>query len=165
MSEETPNTTNQTGQPKPISSRKNLVINGVLAALGLLVLYFLVSLAVRVFNPPPDPSELTGGKINNKLVIQVEVLNGNGIPKITDQLIAYLRTQGFDVVEKGNYNSFNVENSSVIDRVGNRAAAQKLAQVLNIDEGKIQTMVSYEYYADLTLVLGKDYKNLTPFNR
>ena len=165
MSDESPNTT-QTSEKNPsTSSTKNIIINGVLVLLGLIVLYFLVSLTVRIFNPPPDPSELTGGKVNNKLIIQVEVLNGNGVPKITDQMITYLRSQGFDVVEKGNYNSFNVENSAVIDRIGNHTAALKLAQVLNIDESKIQTMVSYEYYADLTLVLGKDFKNLTPFNK
>lgn len=165
MSDESPNTSSNSGTNPSPSGTKNIIINGVLVLLGLIVLYFLVSLTVRIFNPPPDPSELSGGKINNKLIIQVEVLNGNGVPKITDQMITYLRSQGFDVVEKGNYNSFNVENSAVIDRIGNRAAAQKLAQVLNIDESKIQTMVSYEYYADLTLVLGKDFKNLTPFNK
>lgn len=144
---------------------KNIVLNTLLVLLGLLVVYFLISIIVRIFNPPASPSILTGDKVNTHLIIQVEVLNGNGVPKITDQVIAYLRSKGFDVVEKGNYNSFNVENSSVIDRTGNHEAALKLAKVLNIDESKVQTLISYEYYTDLTLVIGKDFKNLSVFQK
>jgi len=165
MAEEIPSSQSEKQSPTTSSSRKNWIFNGVIIFLGLLTVYFLVSAFIRIFNSPPDPSKLSASKVDHKLVIQIEVLNGNGIPKVTDQLISYLRTQGFDVVEKGNYNSFNVENSSIIDRVGDLSAARKLAEILNIDDSKIITQISYEYYADLTLVLGKDYKNLSAFRK
>lgn len=165
MAEEIQSSQSENQPPTSSSSRKNWIFNGVIIFLGLLTIYFLVSAFIRIFNSPPDPSKLSASKVDRKLVIQIEVLNGNGIPKVTDQLISYLRTQGFDVVEKGNYNSFNVENSSIIDRVGDLSAARKLAEILNIDDSKIITQISYEYYADLTLVLGKDYKNLSAFRK
>lgn len=165
MAEDTPSNQSENRPSASSSSRKNWIFNGVIIFLGLLTIYFLVSAFIRIFNSPPDPSELSASKVDHKLVIQIEVLNGNGIPKVTDQLISYLRSQGFDVVEKGNYNSFNVENSSIIDRVGDLSAARKLAETLNIDDSKIVTQISYEYYADLTLVLGKDYKNLSAFRK
>lgn len=157
---------NNDPQPTAVSSKsKNWIFNGIIGVLGLLTVYFLISVIIRLFAGSPDPAKLNASKVDHKLVIQVEVLNGNGVPKVTDELIAYIRNQGFDVVEKGNYNSFNVENSSIIDRVGDQAAAKKLAEILNISESKIVTQISYEYYTDLTLVLGKDYKNLSAFQK
>ncbi|MCK6601850.1 MAG: LytR C-terminal domain-containing protein [Bacteroidetes bacterium] len=148
--------------PEP---KKPWIVNATLGLAILLCLFFVVSLIIRFSNPPSDPSRLDPEKIDPKLVIQVQVLNGNGVPKITDQIISYLRQQGFDVVEKGNYSSFNAEHSVVLDRVGDKAAANKLAEVLGIIPARVLSQISYEYYADLTLVIGKDFKNLTPFSK
>lgn len=160
--------TPQPESPKPDffpEPKRPWIVNATLGVAVLLCLFFVVSLAIRFMNPPADPSRLDPEKIDPKLVIQIQVLNGNGIPKLTDQAIAFLRQQGFDVVEKGNYSSFNTENTVVLDRIGDKAAAKKLADVLGLPSGRILTQISYEYYADLTLVIGKDYKILAPFNK
>ncbi|NUQ81216.1 MAG: LytR C-terminal domain-containing protein [Bacteroidetes bacterium] len=148
--------------PEPPQSKSLMIIIGVLGSLSLI---FIIMLIVNFSTQPPQPSDLDPEKIDPKLVIQIQVLNGNGVPKVTDQVVAFLRQQGFDVIDKGNYSSFNVAESVVIDRIGDKAAAKKLADGLGLPAARILTQVSWEYYADLTVVIGKDFKSLTPFNK
>ena len=52
----------------------------------------------------------------------------------------------------------------VIDRIGNRANAEKLAEVLGIEKNKIIQQLNKDYFLDATLVIGKDYNKLEPLN-
>lgn len=142
---------------------KNALIVNI--GLAIIVLFFLIAVIVRWVNSPPDVENIRADQVDNKLVIQVEVLNGNGIPNILEPAITHLRQSGFDVVEKGNYHSFNVEKSVVIDRIGHQKAAQKLAESLGLTHEQILTQISNEYYTDMTVVLGRDFRNLTPFKK
>jgi hypothetical protein len=95
-------------------------------------------------------------------VIQVDVLNGCGVSGIAVKFTEFLRARGFDVLEMGNYKSFEVELSMVIDRVGNRKNAKKVASALGIDEKNIIEQISNDSYLDCSIVIGKDYKSLKP---
>lgn len=97
-------------------------------------------------------------------VIQVEVLNGCGTPGIADRFTDYLRNNNFDVVQMGNYMSFDVDNSFVIDRTGEIEKADALAEVLGIDRKFVISQINKNYFIDVTLIIGKDFNQLKPNN-
>lgn len=98
-------------------------------------------------------------------LVQVEVLNGCGAPGVADLFTEYLRNNNFDVVQLGNYRSFDVDNSLVIDRTGNKVAAEKLADVLGINKKFIISQVNKDYFIDASLIIGKDFHLLKPKNK
>jgi len=96
---------------------------------------------------------------NVQQLIQVEVLNGCGVTGVGDGLTDVLRAKGIDVVKTGNYRSFDIENTFIIDRLGKIETANRVADSLNLDKRFIITEKNKNYFLDLTIVIGKDYKN------
>ena len=96
-----------------------------------------------------------------KDLIQVEVLNGCGKNGIADKFTELLRKNNFDVVNTGNYKTFDVNYSIVIDRTGNLQNAIKLADLLNIDRKNVIQQINKNYFLDVTLIVGKDYNSFT----
>ncbi len=96
---------------------------------------------------------------NVQQLIQVEVLNGCGVAGIGDGLTDVLRSKGIDVVKTGNYRSFDIDNTFIIDRLGKIETANRVADSLNLDKRFIITEKNKSYFLDLTIVIGKDYKN------
>jgi len=97
-------------------------------------------------------------------IIQVEVLNGCGVEGAAAKFTNYLRQKNFDVVQVGNFRSDTIEETIVIDRSGNTANAEKLADVLGIEKKNIIQQLNKEYLLDATLVIGRDYSKLKPLN-
>lgn len=91
-------------------------------------------------------------------VIQVEVLNGCGAAGVADKFTDLLRKNKFDVVQAGNYISFDIDNTMIIDRTGNNANAEKVASALGIDHKNIIMQKNENYFLDVSVVIGKDYK-------
>jgi len=98
-------------------------------------------------------------------IIQVGVRNGCGEPGLAARTRDFLVRAGFDVVEVGNYSSFDVDSSMVIDRAGDLAAARRVARALGIPARRVRQDLQPEYYLDASVVLGEDYSTLTPFRR
>ena len=96
---------------------------------------------------------------NVQQLIQVEVLNGCGVTGVGDGLTDILRAKGIDVVKTGNYRSFDIENTFIIDRLGKIETADRVADSLNLNKRFIITEKNKSYFLDLTIVIGKDYKN------
>lgn len=96
---------------------------------------------------------------NVQQLIQVEVLNGCGVTGVGDGLTDILRAKGIDVVKTGNYRSFDIENTFIIDRLGKIETADRVADSLNLNKKFIITEKNKSYFLDLTIVIGKDYKN------
>jgi hypothetical protein len=96
---------------------------------------------------------------NVQQLIQVEVLNGCGVSGIGDGFTDVLRAKGIDVVKTGNYRSFDIDNTFIIDRLGKIETANRVADSLNLDKRFIITEKNKSYFLDLTIVIGKDYKN------
>lgn len=92
--------------------------------------------------------------------LQIEVLNGCGVPKIADKFTAYLRKKGYDVVRTDNYESFNVPATLVIDRGGDLASARKLADALGVPKREVISETHDMYMVDATVVLGKNFRTL-----
>ena len=148
---------------KPVAARKDprtILLDVIIGALGLLVLVLAYSFASRmIFRPPVDP--VRSGSATQG-TIQVDVLNGCGVPGAGTSMTAYLRARGCDVVEYSNYRSFDVRESLVIDRAGNRENAEKVAYALGIRKGNIIQQINQDYYVDVSVLIGRDYPTLKP---
>lgn len=92
--------------------------------------------------------------------VQVEVLNGCGIAGAADNVTNFLRDRKFDVVQMGNYRTFDIDESIVIDRKGNMKTAENIADSLGINRLNVIQQVNKNYLLDVSIIVGKDYKKL-----
>ena len=143
------------------TSTINLMLNILIFFLVSLIIYLSYSVFVKVTgleeeDSLPLPNEAAS------TIIQVEVLNGCGVSGIADRFTDYLREENFDVVNIGNYISFDVTESLVIDRIGNMANARKVAKSLGIKMNNIIQQLNDDYFLDVSIVIGKDYYKLQP---
>ena len=107
-----------------------------------------------------EPEEVLGP-------LQVEVLNGCGVPGLAHQFTDYLRRNNVDVVRTGNYEeeeygrpNFNVDRSVIIDRRGSERNAIRIAEILGLDNSRVIQQVNEAYLIDATIVLGRDFRAL-----
>lgn len=134
--------------------------NVLLGSLGVVVLILIYSFVHRTFiEPPVEPEIVQSGKHH---VIQLDVLNGTGTPKLGQRCTDYLRARGFDVVEMGNYKEA-VEQTRIIDRAGNIEAAQQVAKALGIPKERVSQHIDRNAYLDVSILIGKDFRTLKPF--
>jgi len=119
------------------------------------------SVIIKLSDRKEVEREIVSGKEASE-IIQIEVLNGCGVSKIADRFTDYLRDRDFDVVNIGNYNSYDIDESLVIDRIGNLANARKVAETLGINKENVIRQLNDEYFLDVSLVIGKDYHKLNP---
>ena len=98
-----------------------------------------------------------------KQKMQVEVLNGCGKAGIAATATDFLRNSEVDVIYSGNFDRFDVSQSMVIDRVGNKNNAEKIASILGIEDELVKTEINQSRQLDVTVILGKDYPTLKPF--
>ena len=151
------------GKKKQLSPR-SLILNIVIVILGVIVFFLLYSFITNsIVNKPvewttesPELGDATGE------IIQLDVLNGCGVRGIAQDFTDYLRKRNFDVVQSANYKTFDVEESLVIDRTGDLAAARKVAYALGIDEKNIVQQINPDYYLNVSVVIGRDYEKLKP---
>lgn len=140
--------------------QNNLYLNTAIGFLSILLFFLLAALATRVVYPrvlnkrAATSSDLIGP------VIQLEVLNGCGEPGIANNFTGILRKNGFDVVETGNFETFDVEKTMIISRTLSTDNARRVAAALGVAEENIISEVSPDFYLDVTVVLGWDYLNL-----
>ncbi|WP_018128563.1 LytR C-terminal domain-containing protein [Balneola vulgaris] len=142
------------------ASPNPLYLNAAIAFLSVLLLGLLIALATRiiyprVFNERADQSTELIGRI-----IQLEVLNGCGVPGIANNFTGLLRDNGFDVVETGNFERFDVQETMVISRSSSLDNARRVALALGVSEENIIREESPHFYLDVTVVLGSDYEKL-----
>ncbi|MBE0550794.1 MAG: LytR C-terminal domain-containing protein [Ignavibacterium sp.] len=95
----------------------------------------------------------------------MEVLNGCGVSGVAEKLTDYLRTNNIDVVNLGNYRSFEIENSIIIGRNEKIYNAEIIAAIVGLDEHSIIQQINPDYMLDVTFILGKDYRDLIPLKK
>ena len=144
------------------SSTVNLFLNIVIFVLTCVIIYMLYSIFIKVSNNI-HPSNYQTNEQTAANIIQLEVLNGCGVTGTSDRFTDFLRSNRYDVVKTGNYFSFNVDESLVIDRIGNLANAFKVAKSLGIKNENVIQQLNKEYFLDVSVVIGRDYFNLAPF--
>lgn len=144
------------------SSTLNLLLNVFIFLLTAVIFYMLYSIYIKLTNNPEAIEEQTNEQTASD-IIQVEVLNGCGVGGVGDRFTDFLRSNNFDVVNIGNYISFDVDESLVIDRTGNMANAYKAAKILGIKNENVIQQLNKDYFLDVSIVIGRDYFNLAPF--
>lgn len=111
--------------------------------------------------PPPKEEE-------QQKILQVEILNGCGVRRLVARIADLMRQDGFDVVNTDNYKEnnqirFSIQNSFILDRLGNQTNAKSIADAIGIDYSNIRTEISPDMMLDATIVIGHDYKQLKYF--
>ena len=102
---------------KPAGKVANIFLNLIIVLLAGLIIFMSYSLftKIKALSSGDDTTEAKPSKI-----IQLEVLNGCGIGGVADKITSYLRQNNFDVVQVGNYTSFDIDNTLVVDRTGKK---------------------------------------------
>ena len=144
------------------SSSENLIINIVIAFLFVVIVFMSYSLYRKIIVSNKTENQNVKG-LRKNIQIQVEVLNGCGVEGTADRFTDYLRKNNFDVVQMGNYISYDIEKSLVIDRTGNMANAYKIAEILGIDRKSVIQQINKNYFLDASIIIGKDFNNLKPY--
>lgn len=144
------------------SSTINILLNTVIFILFAVVVYMSYSIYIKLADKESTKIPLIEPAASE--IIQLEVLNGCGVTGVADRVTDYLRNKNFDVVYTDNFSSFDVQESSVIDRTGNIANAKKVAGSLGITRPEmVFTQVNESDLLDVQVIIGKDYIKLNPF--
>lgn len=145
---------------KETTPTKDLYLNAAIGFFSVLLFVLLAALFTRVIYPRifNERSELNSELIGQ--IIQMEVLNGCGVPGVANRYTSVLRENGFDVVETGNFETFDLQETIVISRSGVMDNAYRVANALGIEKQNVIEQSSPDYYLDVTLVLGHDFEKL-----
>ena len=140
---------------------RRLVLNFLLVIVTAFSLYQMYAIGFPSEGRKEPPHFAVGQSIvAEKSVVQVNVLNGCGVSGVGQRMTSVLRSVGYDVVEMGNYKTFDVKESMVIDRSGNSDVANKIAAQLGISDKNVLQQISSEYFVTASVVIGRDYKSL-----
>lgn len=93
--------------------------------------------------------------------IQVNVINACGANGMAMKFTEFLRARKFDVPEYGT-SKLREPVSKVIDRIGDRRSAEKVAYALGIEPDNIEQEIDSTLYLRATVIIGEDYKTLRP---
>ena len=146
--------------PQKSSSVQDLLLNAAIGFLSVLLVTLLIALITRFVYPRIFNERLEQQSQLISDIIQLEVLNGCGISGIANQYTSVLRSNGFDVVETGNFDHFNLEQTIVISRSGAMRNALQVAQALGVAEANVIREESPDFYLDVTVVIGHDFEKL-----
>lgn len=136
------------------------VLNAAIGFLSLLLLLLVLGLFTRIIYPriqnqrAEEQTQLIGD------IIQLEVLNGCGVSGLASQFTSALRKNGFDVVETGNFDNFDMQKTIIISRSFDTYNAERVAEALGINSENILVEASEDFYLDATIVIGSDYNSL-----
>ncbi len=139
----------------------NYTIIGLLAiALVLLLSSFVFQMFVIDRVDPELDRDIPSQTVER--VIQVNIMNACGVNGLAAKTKNFMRSRGFDVVEIGNFRK-KTEHSFVIDRLGDTLSSQKVAYVMGLSEDMVETDIDSMLFLRATIVIGSDYKELSPF--
>jgi hypothetical protein len=92
--------------------------------------------------------------------VEVQVLNGNGVPGIGEDVAKALVGEGFRVALSGNATAFNHKTTRIVTYDGSPAgiaAAERARELLGAGEVLVSAQEQGIVSVDLTIVVGKDY--------
>ena len=156
---------------------KGMLVNSAIAILSLLLLAFIFSFSNRqiqtgvpieiTFPSLPDTPKLAIEiyEENPILDIEVEILNGCGVPGLAEKVSNYLRSQQMDVVRSDNADHYNYDQTLLILRNENFEGLKKVAQSFGIneqDELRIKHIPDEKLSVDITVIIGSDFTTIKP---
>ena len=147
---------------KLINKFKN--ISFVIIIVGLISI--LVFNKDKIFSPSNNPASLISGinfdeSLNDRL--QIEVLNGCGERGVADLYTNFLRKNGYDVINYKNAQHFDYNHTTILIHKNN-LNTNKLNELIKINPLNVKNLYDEKIFFDLTLIIGKDYKNLESYN-
>jgi hypothetical protein len=146
-----------------LQGSRRVGLNVLIGFLAIVVVYLTYSFISRnILNPPVDANK---GRVAAGEVIQIDLLNGCGVANAAQKFTGYLRARGYDVVEMKNYKTFDVKESLIIDRGGSIETAKKVAYALGVKEKNIVQQINHDYFVDVSVVVGKDFALLKPYQQ
>jgi len=138
-----------------------MLLNTAIFLLAGVIIYLSYSIYIKLANKEVPAEAVNNSGIPSE-IIQCDVRNGCGVNGVADRFTDYLRANNFDVVNIGNYSSFDIENTIIIDRMGNITNAYETARVLGVKKENVIQQVNEEYFLDVSVIIGKDYFKLNP---
>ena len=93
--------------------------------------------------------------------IEVEVLNGCGVPYLAAQTTDYLRSKHFDVVFSGNARNQQYQHTMILQRNEKIESLKKITDSFGVelDDSKHVIILPNESLClDVTVILGEDYR-------
>lgn len=121
----------------------------------------LYSIYIKIAKPNNNYESNSANQTPSE-IIQVEVLNGCGVGGVADRFTDFLRTNNFDVVNISNYIRFDMDETIIIDRIGNMANAYKVAKSLGVKNDNVIQQLNNDYFLDVSIIIGRDYFTLQP---
>ncbi|MEQ8523832.1 LytR C-terminal domain-containing protein [Gracilimonas sp.] len=145
---------------KSSSGTNELFLNAAIGFLSVLLLVLFAALFTRIVYPRifNERAELQSELISE--IIQIEVLNGCGISGIANSYTGLLRKNGFDVVETGNFETFDLQETLIISRSGVMDNAYRVANALGVSEQNVIRESSPDFYLDVSVIIGHDFEKL-----
>ena len=154
-----------------------MLVNSAIAILSLLLLAFIFSFSNRqiqtgvpieiTFPSLPDTPQLAIEIYEQKpiLDIEVEILNGCGVPGLAGKVSDYLRSQQMDVVRSEIADHYNYDQTMLILRNENFEGLKKVALSFGIneqDEVRIKHIPDEKLSVDITVIIGSDFATIKP---
>lgn len=167
----------KTSRPAKRRDIKGTLVNSAIVILSLLLVAFIFSFSNRqvqtgvpieiTFPSLPDTPKLAVEiyEQNPILDIEVEILNGCGIPGLAGKVSDYLRSQQMDVVRSENADHYNYEQTMLILRNENFKGLQKVAHSFGIDEkdnARVKHIPDNKLSVDITVIIGSDFATIKP---
>ncbi len=167
----------RSNKPKKRKDIQGTIVNSAIVILSLLVVAFIFSFSNRQIQAGV-PIEVTFPAIQNTpklavdiyeqnpiLDIEVEILNGCGIPGLAGKVSDFLRTKQFDVVRAENADHYNYDQTLIILRNENVDGLRKIADLFSMDENtdsRVKHIPNDQLDVDVTVILGKDITQIKP---
>ena len=135
----------------------------------LLFPYYDGSLIKEIVRQTLSDLAQRNGSTGGNRVFTVEVLKGTGVAGLAGRTAELIRGFGYDVINVGNADSADYEFTEIIDRSNFSGEAEKFAGIINckrviavdeekpFEEGMVMPLEDYDYKADFTLILGRDF--------
>ena len=109
------------------------------------------------------PAELA--KQKPYLDVKVEVLNGCGVTGLAQRFTNYLRQEGFDVSYTGNADRMDYAKTHIIKWMSSTEKTSEVLNVLMLEQDCAEFKHDPSQIADFTLILGKDYRQLSVYSK
>ena len=135
-------------------------------------LLFIISMIIHSFatvgtmgSIKPTSSDFEVAPLEQpKKVIKVEVLNGCGETGVARKLTNYLRQRNIDVVSFGDFESWDISETLVIDRSDSSLLNAKIVgKIIGVEENRMFPQISPQRQLDVTIIIGKNYMQLKAF--
>jgi hypothetical protein len=150
------------------SSSKNIIFHiivSVLLLINLIVASSIIFTPLKIDATNKQVSDTLKPKITKQpdIHLQIDLQNGTGDNGVAAEFRTFLKKNGFDVVEMGNYKISDVLKTVVLDRKGDFKSIKNLGYRLGLDGKYISQQINKDLYLDATIIIGKDYLELNPY--